>query len=279
MTLDRLLAAAAIIALSLGTSCGTQKDDTSSGTDSTDSNDSSDTGDTNDSGDSGTGDYLCTDPVEPACTDDMILDLSLHDDAVTNGDVTTTTDGADFLTVVDASAGGSSQAADHPWVYFRFDDDGASRVDIDDETALESMDWHISARRFEVRLNGGDGGPSCVGADRVRNQDYAEIKAIPDNTEYALEDFYDDDCALKMGAFGMGPDFTLDSWWGYNMDNGGCLTTSLNPFVIQLDDGRVIKLVIEAYYESGQEECNAKGVPGDNSGILTFRWQFLPAAE
>jgi hypothetical protein len=160
----------------------------------------------------------------------------------------------------------------YPWVYVRLGADGAERVDIDDESALESMDWHIAFRRFNVRLNGGDGGPSCVGADARNRENYAEITSVPADASYALEDFYDDACELQMDTYGMSPDFALYGWWEYG---GSCVQTTLLPFLLQLDDGRVLKFVIEAYYESGQEACNENGTAGEGSGVLTFRWRDL----
>ena len=71
----------------------------------------------------------CTEPVDVECVDQLILDLALHDDKVSDADVVTEQEGDDFVTVVDASAGGYSQAASNPWVYVRFTDDGAERVD------------------------------------------------------------------------------------------------------------------------------------------------------
>jgi hypothetical protein len=267
MHFDRAFAAAALFGLPLIFSCTSGHH----GQHQTDSNDTADTADTADTGDSANPFAICTDPVEPPCVDDMILALSLHEE-VTQGEVTTSTEGTDFLTVVDARAGGSSAAADHPWVYFRFDTDGAHRVDIGDETALESMDWHVAVRRFQIRLNGGDSGPSCVGADRRRGEQYEEITKIPGDASFDLEDFYDDSCELQMDAYGMSPKYLLGSWWTMN---DMCVSTTLESFLIQLDDGRVLKLRVDAYYESGQEECNTKGVEGHNSGVVTFRWQFL----
>jgi hypothetical protein len=216
---------------------------------------------------------VCTEPVDPACVDEMIEELSLHDDKVSDGDVTTTVDGEDFVTVVDATAGGSSQASQHPWVYVKFSADGAERVDIDDETALEDMTWDLALRRFILRLNSGDSGPSCVGAAES-DDDYADIDSVPDGTEFALEDFYDDECTLQEDASGLpgSPAVALGDWWTYNDQ---CVATTLKPFLVQQADGSVIALVVEAYYESGQDTCNADGTAGSNSGIIQLRWRYV----
>jgi hypothetical protein len=239
------------------TACDTGGDDTSP---------PAETGD-----DTGQTTSLCPEPVPPPCLDQMIMDLSLHDDLVSDGAVTNTLDGTDFLTVVDATAGGFGNDSEHPWVYVRFDAAGATRVDIDDETALGSQAWHLALRRSQLRLNGGDGGPSCVGTDARSTSEYAEITAIPADAEYLLEDFYSPTCDLVLEENGLYPDYVLGGWWDY----GACVETTMLPYVIQLDDGQVLKLVVEAYYETGQEDCNDDGSPGTNSGVITLRWSFL----
>lgn len=216
---------------------------------------------------------VCTEPVEPTCVDEIILDLSLHDDKVSDGAVENTTDGDDFVTTVDASAGGSQQAANNPWVYLRFGPEGAERVDIDDETALTSMDWDLAAKRFVLRLNGGDSGASCVGGAAFTSHTYAELTEVPEGLEYSLDDFYTDDCSFVNDTSGLqqSPQVVLSPWWSYP----GCVATTGTPFLIQRADGSVVKLVVEAYYGTGQEACNATGTPGSDSAHYTFRWTWM----
>lgn len=220
-------------------------------------------------------DPICTEPTDLPCVDQMILDLSLHDDKVSEGEVSNTTEGADFYTFVDASAGGMNGAARNPWVYIKFTPEGAVRVDIDDETALESMDWDMALRRYIVRLNSGDSGPSCVGALASRDLAYADISAVPADASFAVEDIYNDTCDIQEDNSGLpgSPDVALGGWWDYP---GGCVTTTMLPFLVQLADGHTIKLVIETYYGTGQEECNSSGTPGEDSGFIHLRWAYLP---
>ncbi len=217
------------------------------------------------------------DPVEPACVDQIILDLSLHDDKVAdNRDVTTTTDGDDFVTEIDATAGGYNNAANNPWVYVKFTASGAERVDIDDETALESMDWDLAFRRYIIRLNSGDSGPSCVAAATLAGMDYAEVDAVPDDVQWATEDFYDDECNLQEDSSGLpsSPDVVIGygDWWSYGSQ---CVETTLEPHELRLADGSVFKMVVEAYYASGQDTCNETGSGGSGSGNITLRWRML----
>ncbi len=272
----------ASVLLSLALFCGAcssddDKSDDSGGegtSDGADGADGSDGGDGADGGDGGVEvEAVCTEPTDMTCVDALILDLSLHDDKVSDGDVTTTVDGDDFVTVVDASAGGYSAAASNPWVYVRFTPEGAERVEIDDETALESMQWHMGLRRFIVRLNGGTSGPSCVGAATLAESEYADLTGVPDGLGFRMDDYYTDDCTIINDSSGLpgSPQVVLGQWWSYS----GCVETSMKPHLVQLDDGHVIRLRIETYYGRDQDVCNATGAGGEDSGIITMRWQYV----
>jgi hypothetical protein len=230
---------------------------------------------TNDSDQTAGADYepVCEEPVDVGCVDDLILDLSLHDDQVSEGAVTTDADGDDFVTDVDATGGGYNTATQNPWVYLKFTDDGAEKVEIDDETALESMDWDLAARRFILRLNGGSSGPSCVGAATFMESTYDELTEIPDGLSYAFDDYYTSDCTLINDSSGLpdNPQVVLGAWWEYP----GCVATTGHPHLIQTADGRVVKFVVEAYYQTGQEDCNTSGIPGEDSANLSFRWTWM----
>lgn len=216
---------------------------------------------------------VCTDPVAIACEDEIVSDLSLHDDLVSEGKVTTRTDGADFVTDVDATAGGFGNETQNAWVYVKFTESGAEKVRIDDETALESMDWDLAARRFIIRLNGGVSGPSCVGAAPFLEKKYDELTEVADVT-YQTDQFYPEDCSAVINdSSGLpdSPQTALSAWWTYP----GCVATSKVPFQVQLADGHVIKLMVEQYYAENQTDCNQSGVPGSDSGNLKLRWTYL----
>jgi hypothetical protein len=216
---------------------------------------------------------VCEEPADVVCVDDLILDLSLHDDQVSEGAVTNNAEGDDYVTAVDATAGGYNNATQNPWVYLKFTDDGAEKVEIDDETALESMDWDLAARRFILRLNGGSSGPSCVGAATFMESSYDELTEIPDGLSYAFDDYYTSDCTLINDSSGLpdNPQVVLGAWWEYP----GCVATTGHPHLIQTADGRIVKFVVEAYYQTGQEDCNTSGIPGEDSANLSFRWTWM----
>lgn len=242
-----------------------------------DSDDSGTDGGTDGGADGGTSALECTEVTPVSCVDDMIADLGLQDDEVSDGEVTTITEGEDFVTDMDASAGGYSEASQNPWIYLRFTADGAEKVEIDDETGLEDLTWDIAMRRYLIRVNGGDGGPGCVGAVALREEQYADIDAVPEGldvaTDFPQDDFYTDSCDFINDSSGLegSPNVVLGQWWSYP----GCVATSMIPFLLRTNEGRVVKLVIEQYYGEGQEECNASGTPGDDSGFIKIRWKML----
>lgn len=215
---------------------------------------------------------VCTSPAEIPCEDAMISDLSLQDDKVSRGDVENTADGADFVTAIDATAGGFGNETQNAWVYVKFTESGAEKVEIDDEAALSSMDWDLAARRFILRLNGGSSGPSCVGAAPFLEKDYDELTEVPDDVTYAMDDYYTGDCTIINDSSGLegSPQVALGPWWEYP----GCVKTTRVPFLVQLADGHVIKLRVEQYYTE-QQVCNQDNVPSGESGHLEIRWTFL----
>ena len=215
----------------------------------------------------------CTEPTEVSCQDAMIQDLSLHDDKVSEGAVATTTDGEDFVTTIDGSGGGYDKYTRNAWVYVKFTDQGAQKVEIDDESALESMDWDMSLRRYIVRLNSGSSGPSCVGAAALIGQEYASVSDVPDGISYVPDAYYTGDCTLINDSSGLpgSPQVAMGPWWEYP----GCVQTTGTPFLIQQADGHVLKLVIESYYGDEQAECNNNGSTQASGGFYILRWRFL----
>ncbi|MBN2358204.1 MAG: HmuY family protein [Deltaproteobacteria bacterium] len=224
--------------------------------------------------DAGGQQAICTMPNTPLpCEDQNILQLSLHD-FVSSGAVDNSESGGVFTSTIDARAGGMSEAPQNPFVYAKFTETGLVKVELDDETALGSMDWDLMARRFVVLLNGGDIGPSCVGAAPVAGG-FDDLVAPPDGAGYGVEDTFGepDACALQTDTrYTLGdPRALLMDWWTYDT----CVATSGQVFALRLADGRFVKLVIDAYYGSGQEACNTGGTAGTNAAVLTLRWAWL----
>ena len=133
----------------------------------------------------------------------------------------------------------------------------------------------MSLRRFIVRLNSGDSGPSCVGAVSFLERTYADLDTVPDGLDYLVDDYYTDDCTIVNDSSGLpgSPQVVLAPWWSYP----GCVATTSVPHLIRLADGHVIKLVVDQYYEDAaiQQACNTDGeVPmGSVSAVFTLRWR------
>jgi hypothetical protein len=216
---------------------------------------------------------ICEETVELECEDAIIQDLALHDDKISDGAVSTNTDGSDFVSSVDASAGGYNDSANNPWVYVKFTADGLEKVEIDDETALDSMDWDMSLKRFMIRLNGGTSGGSCVGAVSLLEGDYSALNEIPEGLGYVVDEFYSSSCVIINDSSGLpgSPQLALAPWWSYD----GCVKTTNVPHLIQLADGSVVKMVVESYYTSGQDACNAGTGSGEGSADYTLRWAYM----
>ena len=213
----------------------------------------------------------CESPAPVDCVDDIILDLS-YQDTVATTDVTNLREGQQWLTTIDATAGGFGNSSSNPWVYIRFTESGAEKLELTDEDSLESMQWHLAAHRFKLRLNSGHGGPSCVKAAALLEGDYDSLSTVPENLTFYSDTFYTSDCSLIEDSYGLGsPQVYMSGWWEYP----GCVATTGMPFIVQLDDGRRIKLRVESYYVSGQSTCNDEGTPGNGSGNIMLRWGFF----
>lgn len=206
------------------------------------------------------------------CADQMILDLGLVEGAVSSGAVVDTARADVWSSNVDATAGGLAEAPNNPWLYLRFTSDGLRKVDIDDFEALESTQWDIAAKRFGLRLNGGVSGPSSVEAAALSDATFDDVTSVPEGVSWAQETFYDASCNLIDDGSGQGaPGYLLTPWWSYP----GCVATTGVPFVLALPERGVVKFVVDAYYESGQQSCNADGTMGMGSAMYTWRWAFL----
>ena len=208
-----------------------------------------------------------------SCTDQAIQELSLQSNKISAGDVVNTPNGDIFDSAIDATAGGFLDAADNPYLYLAFTDDGLIKVELDDEMALDSENWHIAAKRFVIRLNGGTSGPSCVGAALLAGETFENITEVPAGTTFQADSFYDSSCTFVDDGIGIGgPDTALNGWWEYP---NGCLAMTGTPAIIQLNNGRHVRFTVLAYYGSGQAECDADGTMGTDSANLSVRWSFL----
>jgi hypothetical protein len=219
---------------------------------------------------------LCTMPVTVACSDQVILDMNLQKPPAA-GAITSTADGAGWTSTIDATAGGAFASVPDSYTYGKFAANGLTKVAIGDEDALTSMDWDIAFRRYVVRINSGDSGPSCVQAAPVPGKKYEEVTAVPDQPSYHPDDYFTDSCDFIPDGSGLmnSPATALSGYWSYP----GCVKMTDHVFVVELASGKHVKLIVDDYYTPAvQDQCNTQGsVPMSNSGSANFivRWSFL----
>jgi hypothetical protein len=242
-------------------------------------------GTTGGGGDAGTGGSggggsagTCSEPAEVPCSDQVIQQLDLQP-IPAPGLITSQADGAGWMSQVDATAGGFGADPPHAYVYGRFTDSGLEKVEISDEQALESMDWDIAFRRFIVRVNSGNSGPSCVVATPIPGSPaYDDVTAMPENLPmYRKDEYFTAGCTMIDDGSGLGsPATALSTYWEYP----GCVSMTDNVFIVQTQSGQRLKLTVTDYYTPEvQEQCDTTGsVPmsGSGAGSFRIRWAFLP---
>lgn len=210
-----------------------------------------------------------------ACQDQQIQNLGLSQTA-SGGAITE--EGAtpsEFLTHIDATAGGIDGTKGY--TYARFTEGGLVAVALSDYDALESKNWDIAFRRFVVRLNSGISGPGCIVAGRTSpDTDFDDLSAVPASVTFHDEQYFTTDgCEYVPDTSGIGaPQTVLSSYWSYP----GCVAMTGNVYVIWLADGRAVKFQVISYYTPAvQKNCDDNGeitVPS-GGGNFRIRWAFV----
>jgi hypothetical protein len=211
---------------------------------------------------------------EVPCVDDQVAQLPLFDEPATGAIAPIDAAEGVFVSAIDATAGGLG--ANHGFVYARFGERGLEKLVIDDESAFESSAWHIAFRRYVIRLNSGVGGPSSVRASRTApGTDFDGLVSVPAGLPFDVERYYTDECQFVSDDSGIGsPATLLSSFWSY----AACLSMTGNVFVLQLPDGRHLKLQVVAYYTlENQRRCDEVGstVTPSGAGNIRVRWAYL----
>lgn len=233
-------------------------------------------GGTGTGGGSGGGGAQRCGPTPVACADAAIDQLDLKV-ASSPDAVSTVADGDGWLSTIDTRAGGLT--IPNSFVYARFGDDGLQKVGLGDQDALDSADWDIAFRRFVIRLNGGDSGPSCVAAARVNpGTTYDSVTSVPAGLTYETDDFLSATPACTFIDDGSGlttsPNVVLAPFYAYE----SCVAMTGQVFIVRTSDQRHVKLVVTTYYATveGQASCDRNGDSnGAAGGTVRIRWKFL----
>lgn len=223
---------------------------------------------------------VCTEPTEPPCRDQTLASIDVNPTQVGAGVIENAArDAGGFDTHVDATAGGFG--GNGAYVYGRFTDDGLEKVEVNDDDSFGSMDWDIGFRRFVIRLNGGDGGPSCVSAANAGlSTPFDDLDEVPEGADFQMDDFMTESCELIPDGSGLetAPGVTMQNFWDYTPEN--CLGMTGNTYLLELASGRHVKLVVTQYYDppEAQQACEEGAFgdfDGEESGHLHFWWAFL----
>jgi hypothetical protein len=211
---------------------------------------------------------------EVPCTDTSVSTLMLFDEPAT-GKIREEGKGDEFVTFIDATAGGMN--ATQSYVYARFTEKGLEKVDITDEDAFESTGWQIAFRRYVIRLNSGVSGPGDIRGGRTAPMtQFADLKDVPDDLELRTEEYFtSESCEFVSDGSGIGaPATALASFWTYK----SCLQMTKNVYVISLPKKKFVKLEVLAYYSpDNQKRCDETGEIGipSGAGSIRIRWAFL----
>ena len=120
---------------------------------------------------------------------------------------TTQLDNGDFLTVIDATAGGAFTTEPHDFTYFSFEHQDV--VALTDAEAAESAEWHIAFKRSNILLNGGISGPGNVtGFDLTGAEDIV--------AEEAFDAITATDVPTADAFIADGPAYAIGAWYSYD---------------------------------------------------------------
>lgn len=213
-------------------------------------------------------------PADPPCQGESIQQLDLLDTVNPAQPQEEGQKAGEFLTLVDATAGGMNPTMSY--IYLRFENDGVKKVAIDDQAALTNATWHLALRRFVIRINSGVSGPSCVvGARTAPNTTFEGLTSVPAGLSFEAEQYLTGTCGYVPDTSGLGsPATVLSNFWQYP----GCVKMTNNVYVIRLDSGRHLKLQVASYYPpDNQKACDETGkvpVPS-GGGAVRLRWAWL----
>jgi hypothetical protein len=179
-------------------------------------------------------------------------------DTVSTGVVEATGNAA----TVDATAGGSPNAADNPFVYLKFTADSVAKVEITDVDSYTDATWDLAIKRYVLRVNGGDSGTAGVEVALVAAEDLADVTAAPADDQFTTDDWFSDACTLNVGQLGSEPATALVNWYDYD---GAAMTLSPKAeiYVLRRPDGSTIKVDLKNYYHD------------DASGHYELEWGAL----
>lgn len=124
---------------------------------------------------------------------------------------------------------------------------------------VDSQEWHLGFRRFQIYLNSGDSGPGEVALTWVDDAVFEDLTVAPSGTYFVDRDDEVDEFGQNFGLA-----IQRDGGW-YDYDQS---THTLSPrervFFVYLEEEEFLKLEFLDYYDQA-----------GTSGFLSFRWAFV----
>ena len=186
-------------------------------------------------------------------------------DMVSTGALTVLDDtGGGKQIYVDASAGGSQNSGENPWVYVDFA--GTKTVAITDVQAPTSKAWDLAIKRPLLYTNSGTGGPGEGGAVFLPDALFdAVTKADADKATLATEAFWSPDCIPSVDQTGA-VQTSFSGWYDYD-DTAHTLTPKKGVWILKGASGTLYKIGLQSYYS----------MPDGTDGMAGGRFRMLVA--
>ncbi|MEJ7596967.1 MAG: HmuY family protein [Kofleriaceae bacterium] len=162
---------------------------------------------------------------------------------ISAGLITVTNDTGVMSGTIDATAGGTMNAPDRPYIYL--DLRTGTKVEASDLDALGATSWDIALKRSSLRVNGGDSGPGNRKLAIVQAATLAEVTSAP-MTGYASDEFATADCMLDMLPGGE-PRTAFGEWYEYE-PQAHTLTPKPEVYVLERTNGSRTAFRIVTYY-------------------------------
>ena len=150
--------------------------------------------------------------------------------------------------------------ANDKWVYFSFAKNDTEAI----VAPTSSQDWDIAFRRTTIKINGGTSGPGKSGVTMLRGVNFEDIKEVPVQAQFAIDDTLGNGFAIPTGSD--------EGWYKYTGEpNHWILALEDRVFIFRTAAERYAKLKFVSYYSNGQPPAQPLQT---DSGYYTFKFVY-----
>lgn len=167
-------------------------------------------------------------------------------------ETTTQGENGDFQTIIDATAGGAFSTEPHDFTYYSFS--AKEVLEITDEQASSSNEWHVAFKRSEIRLNGGVSGPGRISG--LNLTDGPDVIAMETFDDITASDIPERDSFLSDG-----PAFAINQWYTYDSVSH-IISAAGHVYELRTANGLSAKFVVDSLEDAGRSDA----------GKISFRW-------